>query len=101
MAVHVNPEEDGPISRCAISGIPCDTYINCANMKCNKLFLCAPAAAVSMEGCCCEDCKKSPRRRPLDIEQLYKPFRRWYKYFDEKLSGTKDKRPKTRDLLIL
>lgn len=84
MAVPVNPEEDGPISRCAISGVPCDTYINCANMECNKLFLCAPAAAVAMEGCCSEECKKAPRRRPLNIENLYKPFRRWYKYFDSK-----------------
>ena len=84
MAVDVNPDEDKPISRCAISGVPCDTYINCANMECNKLFLCAPDAAVLMEGCCSEECKSSPRRRPLDIEHLYKPFRRWYKYFDKK-----------------
>lgn len=84
MAVEVNPEENGPISRCAISGVPCDTYINCANMECNKLFLCAREAAVKMEGCCCEECKTAPRRRPLDIENLYKPFRRWYKYFVNK-----------------
>lgn len=84
MAVEVNPEESGPISRCEISGVPCDTYINCANMECNKLFLCAPKAALEMEGCCSEECKNSTRRRPLNIENLYKPFRRWYKYFDQK-----------------
>ncbi len=84
MAVDVNPEEKDPISRCAISGVPCDTYINCANMECNKLFLCAPDAAVGMEGCCSEECRKAPRRRPLNIENLYKPFRRWYKYFNQK-----------------
>jgi UPF0176 protein len=84
MAVEVNPEESGPISRCAISGVPCDTYINCANMECNKLFLCAPEAALKMEGCCSEECKRSPRRRPLNMENLYKPFRRWYKYFEQK-----------------
>ncbi len=84
MAVPVNPEDNGPISRCAISGVPCDTYINCANMQCNHLFLCDREAAIKMEGCCSEECKNSPGRRPLDIEQLYKPFRRWYKYFDQK-----------------
>lgn len=84
MAVDVNPEEKEPISRCAVSGVPCDTYINCANMECNKLFLCAPDAAMAMEGCCSEECRKAPRRRPLDMENLYKPFRRWYKYFDQK-----------------
>ncbi len=89
MAVPVNPEEGGPISRCAISGVPCDTYINCANMECNKLFLCAPEAAVQMDGCCSEECRKTPRRRPLDIENLYKPFRRWYKYFEQKSVGNR------------
>lgn len=84
MAVVVDPQESGPISRCEISGVPCDTYINCANMVCNKLFICDREAAIKMEGCCSEECKQSPRRRPLDIEQLYKPFRRWYKYFPEK-----------------
>jgi UPF0176 protein len=84
MAVPVNPADSGPISRCAISGVPCDTYINCANMECNKLFLCSREAALGMEGCCSEECRKTPRRRPLNIENLYKPFRRWYKYFEQK-----------------
>ncbi len=84
MAVPVNAQENGPISRCAISGVPCDTYINCANMECNKLFLCSPEAALTMEGCCSEECKATPRRRPLNIDNLYKPFRRWYKYFQHK-----------------
>jgi len=81
MAVPVNADEQEPISRCTISGVPCDTYINCANMECNKLFLCAPEAAVTMQGCCSEECKNTSRRRPLNLESLYKPFRRWYKYF--------------------
>lgn len=92
MAVDVNPQESGPISKCAISGIPCDTYINCANMECNKLFLCDRQAAVTMDGCCSEECRQSPRRRPLDIENLYKPFRRWYKYFNHKPNETMDHR---------
>jgi UPF0176 protein len=86
MAVPVNPDENGPVSRCAISGVPCDTYINCANMRCNKLFLCSREAAIRMQGCCSEDCLRAEHRRPLDIEKLYKPFRRWYKYFPQKTS---------------
>ncbi len=84
MAVPVNPQDSGPISCCAISNVPCDTYINCANMECNKLFLCSREAAMAMQGCCSEACMQAQRRRPLDIEKLYKPFRRWYKYFPEK-----------------
>jgi UPF0176 protein len=86
MAVPVNADEQEPVGRCDISGVPCDTYINCANMDCNKLFLCSREAAIKMQGCCSEACMAAANRRPLDIEKLYKPFRRWYKYFPVKKS---------------
>lgn len=83
LAVPVNPEEDAPIGTCAITGTPSDTYVNCANMDCNKLFICSPEGAEKYQGCCSEECMDSPSRRPLNREQLYVPFRRWYKYFDK------------------
>jgi len=66
LAVSVNKDDQVPISRCKITGIPCDTYINCANPDCNKLFICSQEGAKTMEGCCSEACGKSPRKRPLD-----------------------------------
>ncbi|MCH8496786.1 MAG: rhodanese-related sulfurtransferase [Balneolales bacterium] len=81
LVVPVNPNDEEPISECEISGVPCDTYINCANMECNRLFICSEEAAVEMQGCCCEECKSSEKRRPFNAENAYAPFRKWYHYF--------------------
>lgn len=81
LVVPVNPDDEEPISQCEISGVPCDTYINCANMECNRLFVCSEEAAIQMEGCCSEECKKSEKRRPFNRENAYAPFRKWYHYF--------------------
>ena len=83
LVVPVNPEDDEPIGRCEITGKPADTYINCANMECNKLFVCSEEGARQMEGCCSEACRQSEYKRPFDPENVYRPFRKWYNYFDE------------------
>lgn len=83
LVVPVNEEEREPIARCEITGKPADTYINCANMQCNKLFVCSGEGARLMEGCCSEECRRSEYRRPFDPEDAFRPFRKWYHYFDE------------------
>ncbi|MEX0660307.1 MAG: rhodanese-related sulfurtransferase [Balneolaceae bacterium] len=83
LVVPVNEGDLQPIARCEITGKPADSYINCANMECNKLFVCSEEGAHLMEGCCSEECKKSEFKRPFDPEQAFKPFRKWYNYFDE------------------
>lgn len=92
LVVPVNPNDEEPISHCEISGEPCDTYINCANMECNRLFVCTEEAARTMEGCCCEDCRKSAKRRPFDPENAYAPFRKWYHYFGPEFKDRADRR---------
>lgn len=83
LVVPVNKNSLEPIARCEITGKPADSYINCANMECNKLFVCSEEGAVLMEGCCSEDCKKSDFRRPFDPDNAFRPFRKWYNYFDD------------------
>ena len=83
LVVPVNEEDMKPIARCEITGKPADTYINCANMECNKLFVCSEEGARQMEGCCSEACRQSEYKRPFDPENAFKPFRKWYHYFDE------------------
>jgi UPF0176 protein len=36
-----------------------------------------------MEGCCGEECRQSEYRRPFDPENAFRPFRKWYNYFNE------------------
>ncbi len=81
LAVPVNPAETEPIAHCEISGRPADTYLNCANMDCNRLFVVCPEAAHLLEGCCSEACRQAPRRRPFDAATAFVPFRKWYTYF--------------------
>jgi UPF0176 protein len=83
LSVPVQPEQKEPVGRCAISGVPCDTYINCSNLNCNNLFLCCEEAAVKMEGCCSEECRKSEWKKPFSVRDVYQPTRRWHTYFEE------------------
>lgn len=83
LVVPVNDEDMEPIARCEITGKPADTYINCANMECNKLFVCSEEGARIMDGCCSEECRQSNYKRPFDPENAFRPFRKWYHYFDK------------------
>ncbi len=87
LVVPVNEDELEPIAECEITGKPADTYINCANMECNKLFVCSAEGARKMEGCCSEGCRESEYKRPFDPENAFRPFRKWYHYFDEDFKG--------------
>ena len=90
LVVPVNPEDEEPVSNCEITGKPADTYINCANMECNRLFVCSEEGAKMMEGCCSEECKKHPYRRPFNVENAFAPFRKWYKYFGPEFKNRRE-----------
>jgi UPF0176 protein len=83
LVVPVNKETLQPIARCEITGKPADSYINCANMECNKLFVSSEEGAEIMDGCCSEECKQSEYKRPFDPDNAFRPFRKWYNYFDD------------------
>src|SRR5699024_11177824 len=73
LVVPVNEDDLEPIAECEITGQPADTYINCANMECNKLFVCSKEGAVKMDGCCSEECRQSEYKRPFDPENAFRP----------------------------
>ena len=83
LAVPIDPDSQDPLATCEITGQPTDHYLNCANMECNRLFLCSEEGAKTYEGCCSEACMKSEVCRPFDPETVYQPFRKWYNYFDD------------------
>lgn len=84
LTVPVQKDQEEPLTVCEITGEPCDTYVNCANPDCNKLFICSEEGARKFEGCCSPECQASPRRRPFDPQNIYTPTRKWYQYFEEK-----------------
>lgn len=69
-------DESTVISCCHHCEKPNDTYYNCANMDCNKLFLCCSNCAKEYVGCCCKECQEAPRLRPYHESNGHKPFRR-------------------------
>jgi len=83
LVVPVNKGDLRPIARCEISGKPADSFINCANTECNKLFVCSEEGAEKYKGCCSKECMNSEYCLPFDPENAFLPYRKWYNYFDE------------------
>lgn len=81
LAVPVEKNQKEPLTKCSITGVPCDTYLNCANLACNKMFICSPEGAEKFQGCCSEDCMKAhTKKRPFDPKKIYSPTLKWHRY---------------------
>ena len=77
LAVPLHPEDPGDvISKCSFCGTENDTYLNCAHMDCNKLFLACPACAKKHKGCCSDVCMGAKRVRTFVSETRPKPYRK-------------------------
>ncbi|QZA59170.1 rhodanese-related sulfurtransferase [Candidatus Rhabdochlamydia porcellionis] len=79
LSVCIDEKIDEVISQCAYCKTNSDTYYNCANMDCNELFLCCPACAKKLKGCCSNTCMSASRVRPYQTAVRPKPFRRYSK----------------------
>ncbi len=84
LTVPISEGETPVIGTCLLCQTPIETYYNCANMDCNRLFLCCPTCLKKHSGCCSEQCGQAPRVRPYHQQDAHKPFRKWYHYFKEK-----------------
>lgn len=80
LTVPISPEETKVIGTCHHCQQPNDTYINCANMDCNALFICCSACLKQHVGCCKASCKEAERLRPYHAETAHKPFRKRHHY---------------------
>ncbi|XP_010459399.1 PREDICTED: rhodanese-like domain-containing protein 8, chloroplastic isoform X1 [Camelina sativa] len=78
---------DTSFARCYI----CDSQIqelrhrNCANLDCNRLFLCCAECVVNLKGCCCSNCITAPRLRP--VLQGVKRYEKWHVYRDSEVQN--------------
>ena len=87
LTIPVQENQKEPLAQCDITGQPCDTYLNCANCDCNKLFICSEEGAKKYEGCCSEACMQAQKRRPFDPKKIYEPTRRWHTYLEKGISA--------------
>lgn len=81
MTVPISDEPTEVVGRCESCQAPSENYYNCANMDCNKLFLCCDRCLEECGGCCQESCKEAPRVRPFQQQNPHKPFKKYYQYF--------------------
>ncbi len=84
LTVPISDEETPVIGTCYHCQTEIESYYNCANMDCNRLFLCCSTCLKQFQGCCCTECQTAPRIRPYHQQDAHKPFRKWYHYFDNK-----------------
>lgn len=84
MCIPISEEENDTVGKCHQCEGEAEHYYNCANMDCNKLFLCCEACLKKEQGCCSSNCTEAPRLRPLSEQNPHKPFSKWYYYAKEK-----------------
>lgn len=74
--------QNGSFARC----YTCSSHLkdfkhrNCANLDCNRLFLCCTACIQKLGGCCCSDCMDAPRLRP--VLSGHQRYQKWHLYRD-------------------
>lgn len=79
LVVPIADEQTKVIGTCHHCNTQFESYYNCANMDCNKLFICCPDCLKEFAGCCHEACKNAERVRPYQ-HQTHKPFLRLHHY---------------------
>jgi len=89
LTVPISEQETPIIGKCYHCQTPSESYYNCANIDCNRLYLCCENCVKQLQGSCCSECQSAPRVRPYHEEEVHKPFRKWYHYFKEKEEQSK------------
>ncbi|MCO5606785.1 hypothetical protein L7F22_060975 [Adiantum nelumboides] len=80
-------QEQLEFCRCNLCGGPLSQirHRNCANLDCNRLFLCCDQCAQEVMGCCSTLCTSAPRQRPFFSSP--RQYQRWHNYRDGNLSS--------------
>ena len=71
ITTEVNKVNPTTISKCYVTGKPSDRMVNCANPTCNKHIPMSEEGAAKYQGCCSEECAKSPDVRPYEGTGYY------------------------------
>lgn len=79
LVVPIADEKTPVIGTCHHCNNLFESYYNCANMDCNKLFICCPDCLKEFAGTCSKDCQCADRVRPYH-HQTHKPFLRMHNY---------------------
>jgi len=76
LVVPISEDQTDTVGTCHHCETPIDACYNCANMKCNALFLCCQSCYESNLGCCSSPCMEAPTRREAKSTDRPRPFRK-------------------------
>ncbi len=77
LSVSIDKNSPGEvISQCQFCETKSDFYFNCANSRCNALYLACLPCSENRQGCCSPLCQEAPDRRTFQVTAKPKPFRR-------------------------
>lgn len=71
VAIEVNSVNPVVVSTCFVCGTPSERMVNCANANCNNHVPICHKCGHEMQGCCTEECTKSPNKRPYDSTGIH------------------------------
>lgn len=63
ITIDINKKNKAPLNNCVWCSNPCDDYLNCHNLDCDKLFICCEECKEERNKGCCEECEKAEKRR--------------------------------------
>ena len=63
ISIPINKSKNDTLNKCEWCNADTDIYINCHNIKCDKLFICCEECKFKHNASCCMECSKSSRRR--------------------------------------
>lgn len=67
IAIDLNKNNNGPIAGCELCDKKAESYINCHNLDCDRLFSCCDECKINFNASCSDECSKSPKRRKKNI----------------------------------
>jgi len=88
LTIPISNQQTAVTGQCYHCQISTESYYNCANVDCNRLFLCCFPCLKEFQGCCCAHCQIAPRLRPYHQQDAHKPFRKWLGSLDSGSEST-------------
>lgn len=74
-AIDIDPKKQSiPITQCANCFLPCDEYHQCANRKCDKMYISCANCIRALDHCCSKDCREKAKKqtKPSDCNCRWK-----------------------------
>jgi UPF0176 protein len=70
IAIDLNKNNSDILNGCELCNKKAESYINCHNLDCDRLFSCCDECKINFNASCSEECSKAPKRRKKNIVEI-------------------------------